>query len=140
MLPSWRRQLSPGEPVSVAQEVRQKSGARPVVTGNMQVRQGAASNGSLPLEGMFTQVSVPKRPNFQLIGGSYANGVVTWSVAAIASGSHANLKLSIVLSSKGTNTATAGCKRSISTPIPPTTRSRSIPPRAEAGEVAPESC
>jgi hypothetical protein len=34
--------------------------------------------------------------------------VVTWSVAAIASGSHTNLKLSIVLSSKGTNTATAG--------------------------------
>ena len=37
-------------------------------------------------------------------GGTYANGVVTWTVATIASGSHANPKVSITLSTPGTNT------------------------------------
>jgi len=40
-------------------------------------------------------------------GGTYANGVVTWTVASIASGSHANLKVSIALTDLGTNTLTA---------------------------------
>jgi uncharacterized repeat protein (TIGR01451 family) len=61
-------------------------------------------------------------------GGAYTNGVVSWTVAAIGSGSHTNLKLSIILGTKGTNTRTPPCKRSIPIPIPPTTRSRSIPP------------
>ena len=38
-------------------------------------------------------------------GGTYANGVVTWTVATVASGSHANPKVSITLSTPGTNTA-----------------------------------
>lgn len=38
-------------------------------------------------------------------GGTYANGVVTWTVATIASGSHSNPKVSITLSTPGTNTA-----------------------------------
>ena len=40
-------------------------------------------------------------------GGTYANGVVTWTVANIASGSHSNLKVSIILTTKGSNTVTA---------------------------------
>jgi len=40
-------------------------------------------------------------------GGTYANGVVTWTVANIASGSHSNLKVSITLTTKGSNTVTA---------------------------------
>jgi uncharacterized repeat protein (TIGR01451 family) len=39
-------------------------------------------------------------------GGTYANGVVTWNVAAIGSGAHANLKVSITLPT-GTSTVTA---------------------------------
>jgi uncharacterized repeat protein (TIGR01451 family) len=39
-------------------------------------------------------------------GGTYANGVVTWTVASIGSGAHANLKASITLSDTGTNTVT----------------------------------
>ncbi len=39
-------------------------------------------------------------------GGTYANGVVTWNVASISSGSHANLKVSITLTQTGTNTVT----------------------------------
>jgi uncharacterized repeat protein (TIGR01451 family) len=39
-------------------------------------------------------------------GGTYANGVVTWTVASIGPGSHANLKASITLSDLGTNTVT----------------------------------
>ncbi|MGD0703836.1 MAG: PQQ-binding-like beta-propeller repeat protein [Trebonia sp.] len=41
-------------------------------------------------------------------GGTYANGVVTWNVASIGSGSHQNLKVSITLTNPGTNTVTAG--------------------------------
>ncbi len=40
-------------------------------------------------------------------GGTYANGVVTWTVAKIASGSHSNLKVSIILTTKGANSLTA---------------------------------
>jgi uncharacterized repeat protein (TIGR01451 family) len=42
-----------------------------------------------------------------LSGGTYTNGVVTWSVGAIASGRHVNLKVSISFSVTGTNTVIA---------------------------------
>jgi len=40
-------------------------------------------------------------------GGTYANGVVTWTVPTIRSGPHSNLKVSITLSATGTNTVNA---------------------------------
>ena len=40
-------------------------------------------------------------------GGTFANGLVTWNVATIASGSHSNLKVSIILTTTGANTLTA---------------------------------
>jgi uncharacterized repeat protein (TIGR01451 family) len=40
-------------------------------------------------------------------GGTFANGVVTWSVPSIGSGRHVNLTMSITFSATGTNTVTA---------------------------------
>jgi uncharacterized repeat protein (TIGR01451 family) len=66
---------------------------------------------SLPLPAGATFVSAQN-------GGTYANGVVTWNVASIASGSHANLKVSVILTQPGTNTVTAGVQAFNSDPNP----------------------
>jgi uncharacterized repeat protein (TIGR01451 family) len=53
-----------------------------------------------------------------LNGGTYANGVVTWTTAAIASGSHMNFKVSISFSVTGTNTVVGGAQAVNADPNP----------------------
>jgi uncharacterized repeat protein (TIGR01451 family) len=51
-------------------------------------------------------------------GGTYANGTVTWTSSAIASGSHANFKVSVTLSNVGANTVTASVQAVNADPNP----------------------
>jgi uncharacterized repeat protein (TIGR01451 family) len=53
-----------------------------------------------------------------LNGGVYANGVVTWTAATIASGSHLNFKVSISFSVTGTNTVVGGAQAVNADPNP----------------------
>jgi uncharacterized repeat protein (TIGR01451 family) len=76
--------------------------------------------GTATASGITASFTLPAGTSFvsALSGGTYANGVVTWTVAPLASGKHSNLVVSITAASAGSYTVSANAQAANPDPNP----------------------